>query len=402
MLLLAFLLVGAGTASAQKVTAVEDIEDGGHYYIGCTVSGTDYYLYVNPSVSAKGEKKESTEDATEFIFNKGENGWVIEIASSGKYITLPSSKDNAKVNVQDEAAEWEATNESDLIQLKINGFLLQGNNSSSLNFGSYASGQKNVWLLPVGTNIVETVKTPTFTPAAGEVEAGTQVTIKCETEGATIYYTTDGTEPSTESAEGTTVTVSEAVTIKAIAVKDGMNNSAVATATYTIKVAVVPVEGDFVLYTGTITPGDYIICYEGKAMKAGIASNRFKYEEVVPDNNTITNPGEDIVWTLAASDEYYTLYNASIGQYAASTGTKNQGALLEDGTDDKALWTVTVTDENTYEFVNKHNAEANVNANLRNNTTYGFACYSTTTGGALSLYKKSDGTHRLPTIPCRY
>ena len=244
--------------------------------------------------------------------------------------------------------------------------------------------------------VMQTVATPTFNPAAGEVEAGTEVTIATTTEGAAIYYTVDGTDPTTNSTKGNTVKVEKDMTIKAIAVKEGMNNSAVATATYTIKAAVVPVEGEFVLYTGAITPGDYIIYYDGKAMKAGTASNRFQYEKVVPENNTIINPDEGIVWTLAASDEYYTLYNASTGKYAASTGTKNQGALLEDGTDDKALWTVTGTDEDTYEFVNKQNAAANVNANLRNNGTYGFACYAAGTGGALSLYKKSEGTQPTP------
>lgn len=55
-----------------------------------------------------------------------------------------------------------------------------------------------------------------------------------------------------------------------------------------------------------------------------------------------------------------------------------------------SLWTVTkTTDDSTFEFVNKANSSANpaVNANLRNNGTYGFACYATTTGGPLSLYR---------------
>lgn len=76
---------------------------------------------------------------------------------------------------------------------------------------------------------------PTFFPAAGAVEAGTEVTISSATEGATIYYTTDGSTPTTSSTQGTSVTINEATTIKAFAVKEGLNNSAVSTATYTIK-----------------------------------------------------------------------------------------------------------------------------------------------------------------------
>lgn len=82
----------------------------------------------------------------------------------------------------------------------------------------------------------EIVAVPTFTPDGGAVLAGTEVTIACETEGATIYYTTDGTEPTTASTVYTeAIVVNEALTLKAIAAKEGMENSTVATAEFTIK-----------------------------------------------------------------------------------------------------------------------------------------------------------------------
>ena len=79
-----------------------------------------------------------------------------------------------------------------------------------------------------------TVSTPTFSPGAGEVTPGTEVFFNCNTEGVTYYYTTDGTEPTTSSTSGTSYIVNSGVTLKVIAVKEGMNNSQVATATYTI------------------------------------------------------------------------------------------------------------------------------------------------------------------------
>ena len=79
-------------------------------------------------------------------------------------------------------------------------------------------------------------ETPTFSPAAGEVEKGTTVAISCGTAGATIYYTTNGATPSTSSTEYTgAITINSATTIKAIAAKDGYANSAVASATYTVR-----------------------------------------------------------------------------------------------------------------------------------------------------------------------
>ena len=89
--------------------------------------------------------------------------------------------------------------------------------------------------------IAEPCETPTFSEAAGEVDKGTTVTISSETSGSTIYYTTNGDTPTTSSSHGTagaasaTVTVNAAMTIKAIAVKDGNANSEVASAAYIVR-----------------------------------------------------------------------------------------------------------------------------------------------------------------------
>lgn len=87
------------------------------------------------------------------------------------------------------------------------------------------------------TEIAEdVVATPMFSPIAGAVTVGTSITISCPTDGATIHYTTDGTEPTSASTiYSNAIVVNEAQTIKAIAIKDGMTNSNVATAEYTIK-----------------------------------------------------------------------------------------------------------------------------------------------------------------------
>ena len=90
----------------------------------------------------------------------------------------------------------------------------------------------------------EVVATPTFSISGGEVEEGTQVTISCATSGATVYYTTDGSTPSTSSAKYTgAITISKAMTIKAMAAKSGYyTNSAVASVNFTIKQVIVEPE----------------------------------------------------------------------------------------------------------------------------------------------------------------
>ncbi len=80
---------------------------------------------------------------------------------------------------------------------------------------------------------MESVATPTFSPAAGSYTTTQNVTINCETTGATIYYTLDGSAPTTSSSVySTPIAISETTTVKAMAVKSGMNNSSIATAVY--------------------------------------------------------------------------------------------------------------------------------------------------------------------------
>ncbi len=77
--------------------------------------------------------------------------------------------------------------------------------------------------------------TPTLSPAAGTYSSAQSVTLADSTSGAVIYYTTDGSTPTTASAVyGTPLTVSATTTIKAIATASGYSSSAVASATYTI------------------------------------------------------------------------------------------------------------------------------------------------------------------------
>ena len=85
------------------------------------------------------------------------------------------------------------------------------------------------------TTVAPVVQTPVISPDAGEYENQVSVSISCATTGASIYYTTDGSTPSMESAlyEGE-FTLTESSTISAIAVKDGFTASEVATATFTI------------------------------------------------------------------------------------------------------------------------------------------------------------------------
>ena len=78
------------------------------------------------------------------------------------------------------------------------------------------------------------VANPTFSPAATSFTQPLDVTLACDTDGATIHYTTDGSDPTAESAvyRGA-IRVTETTTIKAFAVKADLDPSEIVAATYT-------------------------------------------------------------------------------------------------------------------------------------------------------------------------
>ncbi|MEF9924502.1 MAG: chitobiase/beta-hexosaminidase C-terminal domain-containing protein, partial [Muribaculaceae bacterium] len=78
--------------------------------------------------------------------------------------------------------------------------------------------------------------TPTFTPVAGTYNDAQNVAIECATAGSSIFYTTDNSVPSSASTPYTApIVVDKTTTIKAIATKEGLDNSGVADATYTLQ-----------------------------------------------------------------------------------------------------------------------------------------------------------------------
>jgi RHS repeat-associated protein len=82
-----------------------------------------------------------------------------------------------------------------------------------------------------------TVATPVFTPGGGTYSMPTNVVITSATEGAEIYYTTNGDTPTTSDTyiyNGGSIYLSSVTTLKAKAFKTGYDDSGVASATYNI------------------------------------------------------------------------------------------------------------------------------------------------------------------------
>ena len=91
---------------------------------------------------------------------------------------------------------------------------------------------------PNGGNIASGLKkaaAPVFSPNGGEITGSTlSVTLTSATSGAEIYYTTDGSTPTSDSTKySTAISLTATTTVKAIAVKAGMGPSKVVSATFT-------------------------------------------------------------------------------------------------------------------------------------------------------------------------
>ena len=148
--------------------------------------------------------------------------------------------------------------------------------------------------------------------------------------------------------------------------------------------------GMFEKHTGALTPGNYLITHDNGALQAAPGSNgRLAYMDITVTAGSVQNPDETLIWQLEnTADGYVTLYNAANDCYLAGNGTKNKGTLISSVTNFAKF---TPSGTSTYEFVNLGNRNSGINCNLRRNGTYGFAMYSTQTGGALTLYKEVAG-----------
>ena len=90
-------------------------------------------------------------------------------------------------------------------------------------------------VVATATYSIKKVETPMFSVAEGVVLEGSTVELASGTDGATIHYTTDGSNPTASSTTySSPITINADVTIKAIAVKDNWDDSEVASVTYNV------------------------------------------------------------------------------------------------------------------------------------------------------------------------
>ena len=257
---------------------------------------------------------------------------------------------------------------------------------------------------------METVATPTFTPAEGKYTEAQSVTIACETEGATIYYTLDGTDPTENSTVYTeAIAISETTIVKAFAAKEGMNNSEIASATYTITITPPVQETSYTLIThnNALIAGDkYIVVgIKGETYKAlgKQATNNRTADDVAPVENVITltpattNEGGVFELTLGAAGDYWTLYDAVNEGYLYAASSSSNYLKVQAENDANGQWTIDI-DANGVATIKAQGTNTRNWLRLNNNGSP-FSCYGS---GQLDVYLYKAGDIPTPPTPTYY
>lgn len=207
-------------------------------FSGTTVYGGSTLTYAQTSTNTKLYAETSAGGTSpELLLSKSSQSWTItNLPTAGVYemsLTFLANKNTFSVTSQTQDIAIEGSGKSWTITAAstVENFEIVITNTGSAN-----ARMDNILLAVTALEAPLTpVATPTFLHATGTYTNSVEVSISCETEDATIYYTLNGDEPTTESTPySAAFTITETTTVKAIAAKAGMANSEVATVVYTI------------------------------------------------------------------------------------------------------------------------------------------------------------------------
>ena len=217
-----------GVLFTSEVSGTDEIlpasitdEEGSYYWtVGVTENG---YTFTNALGELVGYSS-----GTNFLTGGDNTEWSIESGTSVETAMVPNYTGFNITNAN-------VTGRAFALNTSHNFGPYAKSNMTGTNAGSYNFFIDIFVKAEGGDTPTPVVATPTFTPAAGEYNEPQEVVISCTTADATIHYTLDGTDPTVESAVyETPISIDETTTVKAMAVKEGYDNSAIAEAVYTI------------------------------------------------------------------------------------------------------------------------------------------------------------------------
>ena len=237
-------------------------------------------------------------------------------------------------------------------------------------FITLQSCHENPLLTDVKTIVDElrTVKAPIFTVKPGYYAEDQQVGLYSDTGGATIYYTTDGSEPTTSSqvyagpisVAPVPPSQSISVTIKALAAKEEMINSKVVSSTFIVDYSLTPYTLTVNSSTGGSTdPSGSLTVYHGIAQDISATANSeynfVNWTKTAGSGNVSFGDANALSTTVTITDGDATIQANFVLKTYSLTMTGNNCSTTPSGTVivDHGAWTVISAAPNTgYHFVN--------------------------------------------------
>ena len=335
------LLIGSapssGTAGSgdeatwTKVTSADQFTTGQYYMV--TDTGYAPGVLDGTWVTAV----EAANAATEAVWTLTVSGDSVTLTDANDVSIAPKGGNNNGIKQGDYDWVWSFNNGkftfsgrgNDTVVLASNTTKTNGENrfraykttTVSSNPEQYPSEFTLYQLTDGGSVTPGTVAAPQASPQSGAVASGTEITLTCATTGASIYYTLDGTNPTTSSTlyyDNNKPTITASCTLKAVAIKDGVS-SAVQTVEYTIKA-----ESE-----APIAAGDKVVIYAPAYNKA-LSSEKTGFYNVGTD---ITVDGDGTVTGFTAADVWTVVDNGdgTFGTYLDAENLFDKiDSLMED------------------------------------------------------------------------
>ena len=320
--------------------------------------------------------------------NGGSDSWMYFSKNQGDETTAVSAKFGPDSN-----GPWYLQGQTDYTGQSISLDAVDtGSNAATIHLNP---GEYTVQVNPNDNTftISALVHAPVISLASGTYSGTQEVTITCATPGAAIYYTTDGSEPSANNGtlyDGNAISISESVTLKAVAVSNGVTSS-VASAEYLITPPFVAKDYEMLTNINDLVAGQtYLIVFktandaETAIVMGPVSSNIGVAVEGVPETNGIitstdamapvTLVGNTDNWKLLTSQGVLTAQNANNLYY----------------NDPNHTWTINKVDNehNTFKIQSNTYNDRYLQFN-NNNGQHRFACYKATQQ-YVYIYKESS------------
>ena len=247
--------------------------------------GVDLKKVQNQEVT---QKFTVTFDANGGSFESGSQTQQVEVQAN-----TPVTEPEEKPSSGDKTFEFWTTRQDD-------------GNFSQYDFSQPVTADLTLYAQWRAPNQVASVK---FDPATSTVDYNTEITLSCDTADATIYYTTDGSDPTTSSNvyQTTPITITQETTIKAYAVKSGMTDSTITEITYSLNQYTVQFELNGGSFTDgktnslTVTSGNSVDLNTYQPQYAGYTFGGWYFDEEC--NNPVDDSG--IVTPIQANITLY-------------------------------------------------------------------------------------------------